>query len=276
LLWFATAVALGAALGPDAGTSKPALQGDLELPGPHVTIDVDPSVVQDVIRSHRPEIVPCYLRERAGSQELAGKVAVRFTITPTGRVREPTITTDELESKTLELCLQHAIERWEFPYPPTDLIVQYDWVFPRDARDLGGVDAGPDESSLEPHGLGGLGLRGKAAVVTGALPKETIALIIREHEYQVQACYEGELGRHPDLKGKVTVTFTISREGDVAEARVRETTLHSPQVEGCIVKHVLRWKFAKPLGGGQVIVTYPWVFQTAPEAPDAGTARFEI
>jgi hypothetical protein len=48
----------------------------------------------------------------------------------------------------------------------------------------------------------------------------------------------------------------------VAEVNVAEDTMGS-SVADCMKRNVLRWKFPEPQGGGQVIVTYPWVFRAA-------------
>jgi hypothetical protein len=34
-------------------------------------------------------------------------------------------------------------------------------------------------------------------------------------------------------------------------------------VENCMTTHIRRWRFPEPKGGGQVFVTYPWVFKAA-------------
>lgn len=121
-------------------------------------------------------------------------------------------------------------------------------------------------------GRGGidLGGRGKATTriipgkttVVGGLSKEVIAKVIARHQNEIKYCYERELQKDPNLQGKVAVMFTIDGTGSVIEANVTEDTV-GKAVSGCMTQRIRRWKFPEPQGGGQVIVTYPWVFRAA-------------
>ena len=126
------------------------------------------------------------------------------------------------------------------------------------------------------HGRGGygnidLGGRGKGdtrivpgkTIVVGSLSKDVIAAIIRKHQNEIKYCYEVELNKHPDLYGKISVAFTIDGTGGVSEANVNETTMNNSGVENCMATKIRRWKFPEPKGGGQVFVTYPWVFKAS-------------
>ena len=42
---------------------------------------------------------------------------------------------------------------------------------------------------------------------------------------------------------------------------VSSTTLSDKNVGNCVAKAVKRWKFPKPRGGGNVVVTYPFVLE---------------
>ena len=97
----------------------------------------------------------------------------------------------------------------------------------------------------------------------GALSKEVIASIVHKHENEIRYCYESALNGHPDLYGKVSVAFTIGGTGDVSEAAIGESSLGNAGVEACIATKVRRWKFPEPHGGGEVFVTYPWIFKPA-------------
>lgn len=112
--------------------------------------------------------------------------------------------------------------------------------------------------------LGGSPDAGGPPPVKGSLDKEEIRAVIRSHIDEVKHCYEAELGNHPDLLGRVMVTFTISAQGDVIASKMESSTMDSPPVEACTVATVRRWRFPKPIGGGVVIVSYPFVF--TPEA----------
>jgi TonB family protein len=103
--------------------------------------------------------------------------------------------------------------------------------------------------------------------VRGALDKEIIRRIIRRHINQVKFCYEQELARNADLGGRVAITFTIAATGHVASAVRHDSTLNNARVESCVVEAVRRWEFPKPVGGGIVIVTYPFQFTSAGAIP---------
>ena len=106
--------------------------------------------------------------------------------------------------------------------------------------------------------------------VHGAGSKEIVSRIIRSHIDEVKACYDAELSREPTLAGKINVQFTIEASGQVSEASVARSTLHNARVESCTVEAVRRWPFPKPLGGGKVIISYPFVMETEPIEFDAG------
>ena len=96
-----------------------------------------------------------------------------------------------------------------------------------------------------------------------ALDKSVIAKVIRRHWNEIKYCYETQLNQDPHLAGKVAVAFTISGAGVVAAADVSESSLGNRKVEECMITDIKRWRFPEPRGGGQVFVTYPWVFRAA-------------
>ncbi len=134
-----------------------------------------------------------------------------------------------------------------------------------------GTGGGGGSGSGYGRGAGGLGgRRAKApdvvpgqAAVRGSLDKEIIRRIIRRHINEVKYCYEQELTKKADLGGRVSVQFTIAASGQVMASVLQQTTMNSPRVENCVVQAVRRWEFPKPLGGGIVIVTYPFQFNPA-------------
>jgi metallo-beta-lactamase class B len=100
--------------------------------------------------------------------------------------------------------------------------------------------------------------------VIGILDKEIIRRIIRSHIDEVRDCYELQLPKKPDLAGRIMVDFTIAASGDVVAAKPQSSTLGSPPLEQCIVAAVRTWQFPKPLGGGIVMVSYPFVLTPDP------------
>ncbi|MBN2089575.1 SUMF1/EgtB/PvdO family nonheme iron enzyme [candidate division KSB1 bacterium] len=65
--------------------------------------------------------------------------------------------------------------------------------------------------------------------------------VIKRHQASINYCYERELKRNPNLKGKVVVRFTVSPKGNVSEVTVVSSTLNSDAVQQCIVSRISRW-----------------------------------
>ncbi|HEX5658589.1 MAG TPA: AgmX/PglI C-terminal domain-containing protein [Polyangiales bacterium] len=107
-------------------------------------------------------------------------------------------------------------------------------------------------------------LRVGEADVRGSLSKEAIRRTIQRRLNEVRFCYEQELGSRPDLSGRVQVRFVVAPDGAVQAAAIASSTLGVSRAEACIAHAVHRWSFPAPDGGGVVIVTYPFVFDSAP------------
>jgi TonB family protein len=131
-----------------------------------------------------------------------------------------------------------------------------------------GKGGGGGNGSGYGRGAGGLGGRRARAPdvipgqanVRGSLDKEIIRRIIRRHINEVKYCYETELTKKADLSGRVSVQFTIAATGQVIASVLQSSTMSNIRVENCVVQAVRRWEFPKPMGGGIVIVSYPFNF----------------
>lgn len=98
------------------------------------------------------------------------------------------------------------------------------------------------------------------------LSREEIQRVLKRVMPQIKFCYEKELNREPTLEGKVTSAWTIKRDGTVTGAQVSASTMQKTggdQVGSCVTRILSRLQFPSPRGGGQVVVTYPFVFSTA-------------
>jgi len=98
-------------------------------------------------------------------------------------------------------------------------------------------------------------------MVKGALPKEVILRIARTHAFELKACYERELAHRPDVKGLLTVSFTISGQGTVPKASVAKSAVASPMLEDCVVRAVEKWTFPAPADKRDVAVILPLEFK---------------
>ncbi len=99
--------------------------------------------------------------------------------------------------------------------------------------------------------------------ISGGLPREVVGRYIQRYRSRFKYCYQNELSRNPNLYGKVTTHFTISGNGRVSEAQAIRTTLNNTNVEQCLLRAIRSISFPPPRGGGEVIVTYPFLFSTA-------------
>ncbi len=98
--------------------------------------------------------------------------------------------------------------------------------------------------------------------VEGGLTKDQVRREVQRHRAEIRYCYERRLNLRRDLEGKVAVRFIVGGTGDVLVARATDqTTLPDAEVGACLTRKIMRWRFPRPQGGGQVVVTYPFMFR---------------
>ena len=103
-------------------------------------------------------------------------------------------------------------------------------------------------------GPGRLGLKGEHAIsiisenvqVLSGLPKDVINAVVQRHRAEIRACYDAALQRNPNLRGKVTIAFSIQPNGVVSTSSVKESTIGDRGLETCITSRVMTWAFPKP------------------------------
>ncbi|MFL5319527.1 MAG: AgmX/PglI C-terminal domain-containing protein [Myxococcaceae bacterium] len=88
-------------------------------------------VIAKEIRKHQSEIRYCYETALQHSPELAGKVAVLFTIDPAGDISDADLAETTLNNESAEQCMLSKIRRWKFPAPEGGgvVTVTFPWVF---------------------------------------------------------------------------------------------------------------------------------------------------
>jgi len=84
-------------------------------------------------------------------------------------------------------------------------------------------------------------IRQEQGVVSGKRNPDEISEVVTQHNGAIQSCYQRELRRNPELKGKVVVRFTISPAGLVKNVQLISSTLNNARVERCIISRVRRW-----------------------------------
>lgn len=73
----------------------------------------DADQVSEVINRHNSSIQYCYQRELKQNPDLRGKLVVRFTVTPEGKVGDAKIISSTLNSASIERCVINRIKRWD-------------------------------------------------------------------------------------------------------------------------------------------------------------------
>ncbi len=97
-------------------------------------------------------------------------------------------------------------------------------------------------------------------IILGSIDRTLIDSVIKRHINAIRYCYQKELQKNPSLAGKVVVKFVIAKDGSVATASIKSSTMNDPAVEACLTSRFLRMNFPTSPGGGIVVVSYPFLF----------------
>ena len=100
------------------------------------------------------------------------------------------------------------------------------------------------------------------ATTKGCLTQQVVLRVLSRANSQARYCYEKELGRHPNLAGKITTAFQIGSTGKVRRSRIASSTMGNAAVEKCLMRVIKRLRFPPCRGGGVADVTYPWIFKS--------------
>ncbi len=74
-------------------------------------------IIRRIVRRHINEWRYCYQKELCASPALQGRLVVRFTIGPAGRVLTSRVTSSTLGHHRVERCVARSVRRWLFPKP---------------------------------------------------------------------------------------------------------------------------------------------------------------
>jgi hypothetical protein len=102
---------------PTDPVAPPGTVPTVEVNEPMVGV-TDKDVIRRVVRMHIHEIRDCYNQALVKDPTLAGKIAIEFTIGPSGKVEESKATdVTGLADPELPKCIADAIATWTFPEP---------------------------------------------------------------------------------------------------------------------------------------------------------------
>jgi TonB family protein len=102
------------------------------IPGKTTVVGgLDKDVIMKVIKRHQNEIKFCYEQELQKNPALGGKVAVAWTIDPSGSVNEANVSESSIGNANVEGCILQRIRRWKFPEPAGGGVVNvtFPWIF---------------------------------------------------------------------------------------------------------------------------------------------------
>ncbi|MBL8028814.1 MAG: TonB family protein [Fibrobacteres bacterium] len=95
--------------------------------------------------------------------------------------------------------------------------------------------------------------------LAGRSPEE-IYRVVMQHIGGLRAEYNKRLRDKPNLRGKVTIRFTIDPSGKVAKSEVVSSTMGDKLLEMSIASRVKAWRFDACGKCGMATVTYPFAF----------------
>lgn len=94
----------------------------------------------------------------------------------------------------------------------------------------------------------------------GYRTQESVARVVGRIQGQLQYIYQKHLKKNVNFRGKVVVEFTISADGKIINARIRESTTNNSAFDNEILRAVKRLKFPN-IPKGNATFVYPFVFQ---------------
>jgi Ca-activated chloride channel family protein len=129
----------------------------------------------------------------------------------------------------------------------------------------GGGGSGSGYGRGSGAGFGGRGtrvpqVRFAKAQVKGAIDRHIIRRIVRAHIGEMRGCYNAELVRDPQAKGRVVVKFMITEDGHVSAVAIESSEIASATMGKCLSTAVARWRFPTSEGASTAMVSYPFVF----------------
>ncbi len=103
---------------------------------------------------------------------------------------------------------------------------------------------------------------GRAAKST-ARSADAISAMVNKHQDAIVDCYKRVARLNPNLKGSISVQFTIEPNGRVSAVRILQSTLKNTKIESCISRRIRSWRF-QPIDPkeGRAIFRQKFVFTT--------------
>jgi hypothetical protein len=90
---------------------------DITVGQASVTGTLDKEIIRREVRRHLNEVRYCYEQGLTHNPALQGRLVVRFTIAPTGRVLAAVPQSSTVGLASVDSCIVQAVGRWQFPQP---------------------------------------------------------------------------------------------------------------------------------------------------------------
>lgn len=107
-----------------------------------------------------------------------------------------------------------------------------------------------------------VGMDDEGGDVAEGLSMDEVGAVIQKHMREIRYCYESAVVRDPGVGGKLGVHFVVGLPGSVSSAHVNQSTLRDSELNHCVIRRLVTWKFPKPRGSSAVAVNYPFLFKT--------------
>lgn len=93
----------------------------------------------------------------------------------------------------------------------------------------------------------------------GRRTDESVMQVVLSRQGRITYLYEKYLKRNPNLRGKVSIEFTIAANGFVTAATILESTVNHPELERDLLNLIKHLKF-DPIPSGNVTTVFPFQF----------------
>lgn len=120
------------------------------------------------------------------------------------------------------------------------------------------IRTGDRDPEAPVHGIARPGAPPDPIGGTGTLRVADVRRVVNQALGGIQRCYERQLRNDPNLRGRVSVTFTVTGAGTVSGARASDS--FDPTVGTCVAGVISRLRFPEP-EDGSVTFAFPFIFE---------------
>jgi hypothetical protein len=90
--------------------------------------------------------------------------------------------------------------------------------------------------------------------IEGPLPQKEVTEQLLAKRFKLRKCYQNALEKDPDLKGEMSLQFTVAgSNGKVTAAVERHTNFPDEDVRDCILDEIKSWTFSENLESQSVV-----------------------